>query len=122
MHRSVFDAGVRFDEGYRGNAYREETDFFVEAVRRGFTSILTPRTVNYQIRVWRGGQHTTRTRVYEFWTIYNNWRFLARHGRWLRRQGMIGSPLRTGTFFMFDRVRRLATTHPYWPSFNKRET
>src|SRR4051794_14116649 len=27
IHRRVLDAGLRYDEGYRGNAYREETDF-----------------------------------------------------------------------------------------------
>jgi hypothetical protein len=30
VHRSVVDAGIRFDEGYRGNAYREDTAFFCE--------------------------------------------------------------------------------------------
>jgi glycosyltransferase involved in cell wall biosynthesis len=107
VHRSVIDAGIRFDEGYRGNAYREETTFFVDAVRRGFTAILTPRTVNYQVGAWHGGVHTTRYLVYEFWTIRNNWRFLARHGRWLQRHGLMGSPLWTGTRFMLDRARRL---------------
>jgi glycosyltransferase involved in cell wall biosynthesis len=106
VHRSVIDAGVRFDEGYRGNAYREETAFFVEAVRRGFTTILTPRTVHYQVGAWQGGAHTTSYFVYELWTIRNNWRFLARHGRWLHEQGLIDHPLRTGTLFMIERVRR----------------
>jgi glycosyltransferase involved in cell wall biosynthesis len=105
IHRSVIDAGLRFDEGYRGNAYREETDFFVEAVRHGFTSILTPRTVNYQVRGWRGGVHTTRHLVYEFWTILNTWRFLAKHGRWLRREGFIDNSLRTGLRFMSSRAK-----------------
>jgi hypothetical protein len=59
VHRSAVDARIRFDEGYRGNAYREETAFFCEAVRHGFTSILTPRTVSYQTSGWRGGAHTT---------------------------------------------------------------
>jgi glycosyltransferase involved in cell wall biosynthesis len=99
IHRSVIDAGLRFDKGYRGNAYREETDFFVEAVRRGFTSILTPRTVNYQVAGWKGGAHSTRHLVYEFWAISNTWRFLAKHGRWLRREGFIDSSLRSGLRF-----------------------
>jgi glycosyltransferase involved in cell wall biosynthesis len=105
IHRKVVDAGVRFDQGYRGNAYREETAFFVEAVRRGFTAILTPRTVAYQVGAWQGGAHRTRYIVYEFWTIRNNWRFLAKHGRWLQREGLIDHPLRAGTRFMRDRAQ-----------------
>ncbi len=38
----VLDA-LGFDEGYRGNAYRAETDFFIRATRRGFACLLTPR-------------------------------------------------------------------------------
>jgi glycosyltransferase involved in cell wall biosynthesis len=106
VHRSVIDAGIRFDEGYRGNAYREETGFFVEAVRGGFTAVLTPRTVNYQVGGWQGGVHTKRHLVYEFWAIRNNWRFLARHGRWLHRQGLMTHPLRAGLLFMGRRVQR----------------
>jgi glycosyltransferase involved in cell wall biosynthesis len=105
IHRSVIDAGLRFDRGYRGNAYREETDFFVEAVRRGFTSILTPRTVSYQVGGWKGGVHTTRHLVYEFWSIRNTWRFLAKHGPWLRREGFIDNSLRTGLRFMGRRAK-----------------
>jgi glycosyltransferase involved in cell wall biosynthesis len=105
IHRSVVDAGVRFDEGYRGNAYREETDFFVHALRSGFTSILTPRTLSYQVRGWQGGVHTTRHLIYEYWAIRNTWRFLARHGRWLHRQGLIDGSVRTGLRFMAKRIR-----------------
>jgi glycosyltransferase involved in cell wall biosynthesis len=106
VHRSVIEAGVRFDEGYRGNAYREETAFFVEAVRRGFTSILTPRTASYQVGAWRGGVHSTSQLVFELWAIRNTWRFLARHGRWLQRQRLTVGPLRVGTRFMLDRAKK----------------
>jgi glycosyltransferase involved in cell wall biosynthesis len=110
VHRGVVDAGIRFDEGYRGNAYREETAFFCEAVRHGFTSILTPRTFNYQTSGWRGGVHTTSYIRYEFWTIVNTWRFLARHGRWLHREGLSAHPLLVGARFMLKRARRAVAT------------
>jgi glycosyltransferase involved in cell wall biosynthesis len=106
IHRSVVEAGVEFDEGYGGNAYREETSFFVEAVRRGFTSILTPRTFSYQVGAWQGGAHTTSYLVYELWTIRNNWRFLAKHGRWLQCHGLMNNPFTTGMRFMLGRGRR----------------
>jgi glycosyltransferase involved in cell wall biosynthesis len=110
VHRSVVDAGIRFDEGYRGNAYREETAFFCDAVRHGFTSILTPRTVSYQTSGWHGGAHTTSYLRYELWTIRNTWRFLVRHGRWLHRQGLSAHPLLVGVRFTLGRVRRAFAT------------
>jgi glycosyltransferase involved in cell wall biosynthesis len=106
IHRSVVDAGVQFDVRYKGNAYREETAFFVEAVRRGFTAVLTPRTVSYQVGAWQGGTHTTSFFVYELHTVRNNWRFLARHGRWLHSQGLMTGPVRAGVSFMFRRAWR----------------
>jgi GT2 family glycosyltransferase len=91
VRRRVFDR-VEFDSGYRGNAFREESAFFVEAVRAGFACILTPHTYSYQVARWPSGAHSTRWR-YELWSIRNNARFLARNGRWLHRQGLMGEPL-----------------------------
>ena len=89
VRRTVFDT-VRFDDGYRGNAFREETDFFVCAARAGFKCYLVGDTFNYQIEHWGGGARYPRVSN-EYWTLRNNWRFLKRHGDWLREQGNIGS-------------------------------
>ncbi len=92
VRRTVFDH-VRFDEGYRGNAYREDTDFFIRATRRGFTCLLTPRTFFWEAGRWEGG--CVRSPLWtEYWTARNNWRFLRRHGRWLVDGSYISSPLR----------------------------
>jgi glycosyltransferase involved in cell wall biosynthesis len=88
VRRAVFDK-VRFYEDFESNGYREETDFFVQAARSGFTGLLTAETYCYQLGTWKGGQHHSSTLRYEYWTIRNNWRFLKRHGRWLAQQGYI---------------------------------
>lgn len=90
IRRDVFDA-VRFDEGYGGNSFREETAFFVEAAQHGFDCLLTPETAAYQLEHWSGGARQPRLR-YEYSTLRNNWRFLRRHGAWLAAQGYIRSP------------------------------
>jgi glycosyltransferase involved in cell wall biosynthesis len=91
IRRVVFD-DVRFDAIYRGNAWREETDFFVSAARRGYVFVLTPATVSFQVAQWSGGQRRSRLR-YEYWVWRNNRLFLRRHGEWLREHGHIRSPL-----------------------------
>jgi glycosyltransferase involved in cell wall biosynthesis len=103
ISRRVLDAGLRYDEGYGGNGYREETDFFVRAARRGFVCVCTPETFSYQVHQWSGGQRRGRL-AYEAWAQRNNIRFLRRHGRWLAAQGLLdGGPVRSGLRFAWRR-------------------
>jgi GT2 family glycosyltransferase len=104
VRRAVLDR-LRFDEGYRGNAYREETDFFVRAVRAGFTCLLTPRTFFWDPQRFPGGQ--PRSAVADLWALHNNWRFLRRHGDWLVAAGYISSPMREQLGFAARRLREL---------------
>lgn len=106
VHRRVLDE-IRFDESYGGNAYREETDFFLRAARRGFTCLLTPRTFFWEPRRLAGGQ--PRSLAAEWWTVRNNWRFLRRHGDWLAEAGVVSSPAREQLVFT---LRRLYTLLP----------
>ncbi len=105
VRKEVLDV-LRFDEGYRGNAYREETDFFIRATRRGFACLLTPRTFFWEEGRWPGGQSRPPAST-EYWTLRNNWRFLRRHGRWLVSHGYISSPLREQLAFVGRRLRQL---------------
>jgi glycosyltransferase involved in cell wall biosynthesis len=107
VRRSVFDS-VRFDEGYRGNAFREETDFFVSAARHGFRCYLIPDTYNYQIEHWGGGARLPRL-AYEYWCLHNNWRFLQRHGDWLREHGLIHSASTAQLALVWSRFVYVAT-------------
>lgn len=103
VRRSVFDH-VSYYDGYPGNAYREETDFFLQAARAGFRLMLTPDTYCYQLGKWAGGQHQSSRLRYEYWALRNNWTFLRRHGSWLTEQGYIRGPANAQARFLLRRV------------------
>ena len=103
--RTALVRALRFDEGFGGNAYREETDFFLRAVRAGATCVLTPRTFFWEEGRFPGGQR--RDAAAEWWTLRNNWRFLRRHEAWLRERGLIASASREQLAFCARRARRL---------------
>ncbi len=105
IRREVFDQ-VRFDEHYGGNAWREETAFFVEAARRGFVCVLTTATAAYQLEFYAGGARVPRL-SYEYWALRNNWRFLRRHGSWLAEQGYLRSPSLAQLELLAGRARSL---------------
>ncbi len=102
VRRSVLTA-LRFDPGYRGNAYREETDFFVRAERAGHRCVLTGDTYFWEPARYAGGQ--PRTLAAQWWTLRNNWRFLRRHGAWLAQRGVIAGPVREQLAFTARRLR-----------------
>ncbi|MDG4792860.1 glycosyltransferase family 2 protein [Micromonospora sp. WMMD1082] len=107
FRRSVFD-GVAYDESYRGNFYREETDLYVSAARAGHRVVVTDRGYTY-IRSRRGGgidrQSTLR---YEYSVLRNNWYFLRKHGAWLRGQGLLRGPVQEQTALLVRRMKPLA--------------
>ena len=96
---------LRFDEGYVGNAYREETDFFVRAARTGARCVLTPQTWFWEAGRWPGGQPRSPVRA-EWWTWRNNWRFLRRHEPWLMQSGLVRSAWDEQLRFTGRRLRR----------------
>ena len=103
INRRVFER-IRYDESYGNTGWRDETDFFIQAVRSGFRCILTPTTAMYQVEQWDGGSRRPRLE-YELSAIKNNWRFLSRHGRWLAEQGHIKSPTRGQLSFVAARAK-----------------
>jgi glycosyltransferase involved in cell wall biosynthesis len=104
----VFDT-VHYYEGFPVNAYREETDFFIQAARAGFRCVLTPLTYCYQQSTWRGGQHHSSSLRYEMWVLRNNWRFLRRHESWLVAQGYIPGAWRAQVRFALARASKVVT-------------
>jgi glycosyltransferase involved in cell wall biosynthesis len=98
IRRSVFES-VQFDPGYRGNAFREETDFYLSARTQGFRLIFTPRTVCYHLRGSlnaTGGQRGRRFRKLwvEYWCAVNTYRMTRKHWAFLTaRDGFRGTPL-----------------------------
>jgi glycosyltransferase involved in cell wall biosynthesis len=104
VRRAVWER-LRFDEGYTGNAYREETDFFVRTARAGARCVLTPGTFFWEAGRWSGGQPRPLVRA-EWWTWRNNWRFLRRHEPWLVERGLVRSALHEQRAFVVRRLRQ----------------
>jgi len=103
VNRCVYDE-IRWDEGYGNTAWRDETDFFIKAMRAGFRCVLSPKTAMYQVAQYEGGCRRPRLE-YEVTAIRNNWRFLRRHGRWLSDRGYIANPSRAQVRFAASRLR-----------------
>jgi GT2 family glycosyltransferase len=107
IRRDVFD-NVSFDEGFTGNAYRQETAFFVQAVRSGYRCVLTPFTASYQQQQWDEGGARSAPLAYELSTLRNNWRFMRLHGDWLTEKGYIPGKLRFQAAFTGERIMKTA--------------
>lgn len=103
INRRVFER-ISFDENYGNTAWRDETDFFIQAVRTGFRCMLTSATAMYQLDQWDGGSRRPRLE-YEWAAIKNNWRFVSRHGRWLAARGDIKTPSLYQLSFAAGRLR-----------------
>lgn len=81
IRREVFDK-VNYDTGYKGNAYREETDFCINAQKQGFKVFFCPHTHCFHLpREVKslGGQWSRGILVYKYWVLRNNLRFLKKH-------------------------------------------
>lgn len=101
--RSTVYSRITFDHLYRGNAWREETSFFLSAIEAGFRVVLTPRTFTVHRQDRSGGQKRNAF-AYEYWVIRNNWRFLFKHRHWLRNNGHIRNPFFAHVAFISERL------------------
>ena len=79
---------VRYDDQYRGSAYREESDFQLSAWEMGCKLVYCPHamTFNVQVENDRGGVHATWGFKRATWTVRNNWRFLRKHKELIARE------------------------------------
>lgn len=95
---------VSFDPGYRGNHWREETDFYVRAARAGFRVVLTGDTYSWcPERI--GGGISKSPLWYEYWALRNHLRFLVRHRHWLVSSGEVTSATVSWLGFAAARLR-----------------
>ena len=91
VRREVFGS-VQFDPGYRGNAYREETDFCLRVGQSGYKLLFCPNAVCVHLPrevVQLGGQMARGIWRYKYWSLRNNHRFLHRHYEYLRERGIV---------------------------------
>ena len=91
VRREVFD-DVMFDECYRGNAYREETDFYLRARNAGHRIYFCPNALCVHLPrevKTLGGSMAQGIWRYKYWSIRNNYVFLKRHHASLKREGLV---------------------------------
>jgi glycosyltransferase involved in cell wall biosynthesis len=72
---------VRFDDSYRGNAWREESDFQLMARKQGFKLVFCPHAISFNLIIEndRGGVHASAGFKRVAWCVRNNWRFVQKH-------------------------------------------
>jgi GT2 family glycosyltransferase len=83
---------VRFDEAYFGNAYREETDFCVEATKTGAKIVYCSDSRLFHIEAPQGGQRRNGKLAYEIAILKNNWYFLNKQYNYLKKRYRIITP------------------------------
>jgi glycosyltransferase involved in cell wall biosynthesis len=105
IKRAIF-TNISFDPWYKGNAHREETDFYISANESGYRVYFTPDTVCFHLRgpiCKSGGQRINRLAL-EFWYFINTWHMVSKHWHFLQKQYQFsGIPI---TWMMSYFVRR----------------
>jgi hypothetical protein len=104
FRRRVLERGVRFDEGFRYNFWREETAFMIAAARAGLRVGSSNAAYSFVTGRAAGGIDR-RSLGYELWTVLNDVRLMVRHGRWMVAHGYIDSP----TMFVLGNAHRRAS-------------
>ncbi len=119
VHRSVFER-VRFDPAFRGNAFREETDFFLSCAEAGIASIHCPHAgcghLKAHTRATRGGSWTMSRPRYALQMAANNWRLVRKHRDLLeevrREAGRPAGPVVMQGEFLLSMLQRLRPARP----------
>lgn len=89
VKRSVFQE-IKYDENYRGNAYREETDFCLQARKKGHAIGFFPSAVMFHLpRVKSGGQWACGRLRYEMDVLRNNRYFYKKHYQYMKETGIV---------------------------------
>ena len=90
--RSLFRE-IRFDDGYRVNFWREESDFQLSAFEKGYKLVFCPHAIslNLVIENDRSGVHAVAGVRRAKWVVKNNWRFIAKHRKVIEDEFNVGS-------------------------------
>lgn len=109
IKREVFSK-VFYDEGYKGNAYREESDFYIEAGKKGYKVYFCPHTLFFHLphEVMKGGQRNRGVLNYRYWVLKNTHRFLKKHYPYLKEKlelkDSIGKLMLFQFFYEFGKI------------------
>lgn len=85
---------IKFDDQYRGNAWREESDFQLSAWEAGYKLVYCPHAMTFNIEIEndRGGVHATWGLKRVAWVVRNNWRFVRKHSELIAKEFDTGNP------------------------------
>ena len=116
VRKSLFEK-ISFDPWYRGNAHREETDFYLSANEQGYRVFFTPDAACFHLRgpiCASGGQRINRIAL-EYWLFINSWHMVSKHWAYLHSvhgfRGNVASwILKHFVRRQFSQVRRILRT------------
>jgi glycosyltransferase involved in cell wall biosynthesis len=105
---------VKYDEQYRVNFWREETDFQLSVRERGYTLACCPHAIcfNFQITHDRGGVYAVQGLRREKWVVINNWLFVKKHERFIAENFDIGNKRLYIARFALGRVLKYLVVLP----------
>jgi GT2 family glycosyltransferase len=105
---------VGYNEIYRHNFWREETDFQLSAREHGYTLASCPHAIcfNFEISNDRGGVHSLVGIRRELWVIINNWRFINKHENFIRDNFQTGNKVLHIVKFSIGRIVRYIIMPP----------
>ena len=92
--REVFEK-VIYDPRFRGNAFREELDFYLGCLRENFKMLLTSNTACFHLKSFRkknSGSQTKRLK-YEFYVWVNTFKCFLKNRDVLKKHFQISFPL-----------------------------
>jgi glycosyltransferase involved in cell wall biosynthesis len=97
---------IKFDQSYRGNAWREESDFQLSARERGYKLVFCPHAVSFNVMIEndRGGAHSWVGAKRTAWVVRNNWRFVRKHRHLLAQEFDMGNSYAYITKFAVKRA------------------
>jgi len=88
---------IQFDDSYRGNAWREESDFQLSAHSLGYKLVYCPHAIGFNVMIEndRGGVHASGEMKRLICIVRNNWRFIRKH------QALIAREFDAGNHFLY---------------------
>lgn len=107
---------VGYDESYRGNAWREESDFQLSAREAGYKLVYCPHTISYNIEIENdhGGVHATSGYKRLGWQVRNNWLFVSKHRQIIASEFQAGHPCAYIAWFTATRLLHLLYAQLLW--------
>jgi hypothetical protein len=99
---------IRFDDEYRGNFWREESDFQLAAVDSGYRLMYCPHAISFNLTIEndRGGVHSTHGTQRVRLIVKNNWRFVTKNRKAVARE--------FGVTNLYMYIARFTAWKVYW--------